>query len=598
MKLLNRKSFAVLLSCAFLGLLITACTPAFISDKNAKKFDYVVASADNDYHLTMAQLYQDLHDSNIALRGGIVDTATVRQLLDSIVVDSLTGFDAREVSLKDNYDQYRMFKSRYYDEILKAYVKEKVYDKVKVDSLETVKFYNDHPEIFSVKEHLNLFHILISPKALPATRDSLKYRGLSKEQLDEAAKKLVFEIRSKIHDSASFAAAAREYSHDTTTGSQGGFVGWTGRGEYKDPFDSVAFALRTGDISQPYHDSNGWHIIYCQKYVPAGLQPLDTLYYQAALQYVTNKKTSEIGKALADSIFALMKVRFNDALLDTNIFLVDGRDWLAIVNDRDTIESNDARSIELALRGKFRLDNTTPEMKKQMYTRLAQRLAMAESGIDSGLDTIPAMIAMKQGLEHKYRRLLIDKRRYDSDWKPSDSLIEAYYEAHKQEFQVDKPLVVQQIVVKDSVLGEFIRDQAESGVNFLELAKQYYPGDEDVREALADLGAIGPNDVSPEFWEAALKTPIGEVSHPVKTQFGYQLIKVLERKQALDLPHARSKIMDVLEKQHREATFAAYRDDIFKRYHVQFSGKLYPVFLKPASERHESRKNDDNKQPA
>ncbi len=594
---MNRKRFAVLLSIAVLGLLIIACTPAFISENNAKNFNYVVASADEGYTLTMSQLYQDLYESNLALRGGIVDTPTVRLLLDSIVVDSLTGFDARSVSLKDNYDQYRLFKFRYYDLILKAYVQQKVYDKVKVDSAETVEYFNSHPEVFSMDDRINLYQILISPTALPATKDSLKYRGLDEQQLNDAAKQLAQEIRNKIHDSASFVQAAREYSVDTITGSKGGYVGWTGRGVYLDPFDSVAFSLNTGGISQPYWDKNGWHILYCQKFVPKGLPPLDSTVYKAAFEYLSNKKASDIGKALSDSIFALMKIQFNEALMDTNIFLVDGRDWLAIVNDRDTIQSNDARSIELALRGKYRISNTTPEMKRDMYTRLAQRLAITESGFDSKIDTLPDVVENRDGIEHKYKKILIDKRRYDPDWRPSDSLIEAYYEAHKQDFQVDKPMVVQQIVVQDSVLGEFIRDQAMSGVDFLELAKKYYPGDENVREALANLGAISKQDVSPEFWEAALKTPIGEVSHPVKTEFGYQIIKVLDRKQAMDLPKARSKILETLGKEHREATFAAYRNDIFQRYHVKFSGKLYPVFLKPAPERHKSGKNDSDEQP-
>ena len=286
-----------------------------------------------------------------------------------------------------------------------------------------------------------------------------------------------------------------------------------------------------------------------------------------------------------------MKVRYNEPLLDTNLFLVDGRQWLAIVNERDTIDCNDARSTEIAIRQKLRIDNTTPELKKDMYNRLGQRFALAEAAIDTRLDTLAEVRQQQEGLKHKYRRVIIDKRRYDPDWQPSDSLIEAYYDAHKDDFKVEKPLVVQQILTKDSVLGEFVRDQAMGGVDFLSLAKQYYPGEENIREALADLGPIGERDVSPEFWQAAVSTPIGEVSHPVKTEFGYQIIKVLDRKQSQDLPKARTQIIEILKDKHRELTFDAYRTEIFQRYNVQLMGKLYPVHLKPYQDRQKSQKN-------
>ena len=74
-------------------------------------------------------------------------------------------------------------------------------------------------------------------------------------------------------------------------------------------------------------------------------------------------------------------------------------------------------------------------------------------------------------------------------------MVEQYYQAHLDEFSPEKPLVVQHIIVQDSLFGDFIRSQAMSGYDFLDLAKEYYPGDEDVRAELADLGEIGRGDV-------------------------------------------------------------------------------------------------------
>ncbi len=76
-----------------------------------------------------------------------------------------------------------------------------------------------------------------------------------------------------------------------------------------------------------------------------------------------------------------------------------------------------------------------------------------------------------------------------------------------------------------------LKAQLDQGADFATLAKQHSedPGSKD---AGGNLDFISRGQTVPEFEEAAFALKVGEVSEPVKTQFGYHLIKVVERKEA------------------------------------------------------------------
>uniref|UniRef100_B1XS15 Chaperone SurA n=1 Tax=Polynucleobacter necessarius subsp. necessarius (strain STIR1) TaxID=452638 RepID=B1XS15_POLNS len=74
------------------------------------------------------------------------------------------------------------------------------------------------------------------------------------------------------------------------------------------------------------------------------------------------------------------------------------------------------------------------------------------------------------------------------------------------------------------------RDQVRARTaDFAELAKKY---SEDGSAANGgDLGWMGPGDLVPEFEQAMNRLQIGEVSNPVKIEFGWHLIQVIDRRE-------------------------------------------------------------------
>ncbi|HBL16124.1 MAG: peptidylprolyl isomerase [Elusimicrobia bacterium GWA2_69_24] len=84
------------------------------------------------------------------------------------------------------------------------------------------------------------------------------------------------------------------------------------------------------------------------------------------------------------------------------------------------------------------------------------------------------------------------------------------------------------ILVKTQQECEGLKKQIEAGADFADLAKQHSQCPSGRRGG--DLGEFGPGQMVPEFDQAVFKGEVGKVQGPVKTQFGFHLLQVTERK--------------------------------------------------------------------
>ncbi len=79
------------------------------------------------------------------------------------------------------------------------------------------------------------------------------------------------------------------------------------------------------------------------------------------------------------------------------------------------------------------------------------------------------------------------------------------------------------ILVDKLKLAQEIREDLYDGADFGKLAQKYSTCSSSKKGG--DLGIFGRGDMVPEFERAVYKLKVGEISDPIKTQFGYHIIK-------------------------------------------------------------------------
>ena len=119
-------------------------------------------------------------------------------------------------------------------------------------------FYDNNPELFAAPESVRARHILVRSGA-EATAEQ-----------KSAAKKKAEELLSQLKAGADFAALAAASSEDPGSAAKGGDLGFFPRGSMAPPFESAAFALAPGEISDLVETQFGYHILKLEEKKAAG----------------------------------------------------------------------------------------------------------------------------------------------------------------------------------------------------------------------------------------------------------------------------------------------------------------------------------------
>lgn len=195
---------------------------------------------------------------------------------------------------------------------------------------------------------------------------------------------------------------------------------------------------------------------------------------------------------------------------------------------------------------------------------LAFKKAMRKNGIKE--DSLPSILKEKMTLQKYVEKLMND------NVKLTDKDLRDEYEKRKPDFMVKESVEASHILVKSEAEAKKIYDEIKSGKDFAELAKQHSldPGS---KANGGSLGFFNRGQMVPEFEKTAFSLKNGEVSTPVKTSFGYHIIKRTNYKpeQVMSFNEVKTNLEQQIKTERQRDFFTKWREKTLKEADVKYN---------------------------
>jgi foldase protein PrsA len=162
----------------------------------------------------------------------------------------------------------------------------------------------------------------------------------------------------------------------------------------------------------------------------------------------------------------------------------------------------------------------------------------------------------------------------------TDAQVKSYYDAHREVYTTPQTRVVSHILVKDKALADKLYAELEAGASFAALAKKYST-DPGSKSQGGRLTITRGQTVAP-FDRVAFELRTGQLSKPVKTQFGWHIIhadKPATPHKSTPFAQVKESIRQQLLQQKRNDALQKWLDGLKKEYasKVSYASGLAPA---------------------
>jgi peptidyl-prolyl cis-trans isomerase C len=246
-----------------------------------------------------------------------------------------------------------------------------------------------------------------------------------------------------------------------------------------------------------------------------------------------------------------------------------GGDALAKVGNRE-ITRQMIDNIIATISEENRVPFLTPDGRKKILDEVVSFMLFAEAAKAQGIDKEPAIKTRLEYLQTEYLAREYFRRRLAKTPQVSEETLAAYYKDHLSEFKPPEEIKARHILVRTEVQANKILDELKSGKDFIELAKK-----NSIDPAAANGGKLELPDgrdwlprgaFEKSFEHILFSIPKGQIGGPIKTQFGWHILKIEDRRQP-ETPsfiQVRSQIKNKLEERKNSEIHAKVTEELKK----------------------------------
>lgn len=237
-----------------------------------------------------------------------------------------------------------------------------------------------------------------------------------------------------------------------------------------------------------------------------------------------------------------------DAIVTEKVFLKKAED-LKLVPSKDELDKEVSKKFD--------------DIKKvyQNEDQFNQALKSANFTVESLKSYLADQVKIQKVMDYIFK-----------DIKITDADIEKYYNENKAQFTQQPGAQLAHILVKTEDEAKKIKDELNKGAKFEDLAAKY--GTDATKDKGGDLGFVAYNDTNydKDFMAAAKNLKEGEISGPVKSQFGWHIIRatnIQKEAKTKSLSEVKDQVKDTLENNARDAVYKKNLDEWKKELKVE-----------------------------
>jgi parvulin-like peptidyl-prolyl isomerase len=485
----------------------------------------------NDETITVAKFYDHLRKSRITSKNSEEDQKKKQEALHELIREML--INQKAASLDMELDTVYVIKR---DQHMLGWLLDYMYQ---IDIKSSVEVSDqevkDHYEKNREKEFLIPAEAKVRDLLIPVYADSTGADYHKKlKKADKEAKEKIRELHKRAVRGEDFVDLCRQYTHAPVP-DRTGKREFIKKGQESEEFDEAMFSLQEiGEISEPFRDHLGYHIVQLLDRKEESYHELDSLLVEGIRGYLKNEKVKEASVIFVDSLKGSVQFVYNWDVLNSSLSPANENIWVLAFGEGDTIGYKEYENMLSVYMFQMGSDSVNLEEKKYLLeNNLAFPIILRREAEKRGYADLVEYHAEKRAFTLEEAERKFKATRIKKDFPPATrEELEKYYREHKIDLPpLGVPIHVYHIIFEDSLKAAKVLDQIRGGEDFVSMAKLYFPGEPEMKEVAYDLGFITQGEMPDGFYRAALNLQVGDVSEPVKTKWGYHLIQVVQREE-------------------------------------------------------------------